>query len=631
MLERRGAVADRPFPVPSRHAEHRASQGFFHQGGRPSVAAFATSPVWVPRVQRSTRMLMGLTLLAAAFYGAFTLHPANRGDLGAYLALVVADGLLLLNAFAMWATSLTGERDRPEPIEVIEFRRALLSGTAAPTIDVLIPVFGEPLEVIEATAVAARDMHLAHRTWVCDDGRSDAVRDLCARIGVSYLRRHDDAGAKAGNVNRALGRTDGEYVVLFDADHVPHPDFLVVCLPQLVDPDVAFVQTPQWYRNHDGNFVANAAAESQRLFYELISPGKNRFNAAFHVGTNAVFRRRALEDVGGFFEGSQSEDIWTSVRLHQRGWKSIYLPQVVAHGLSPTTIDAYMRQQARWASGSFEILLRANPLRMRGLTFDQRLQYSTPPLHFLLGFANLWFLLLPPLFLLFGVTPLAVDSTTWLFRFLPFYVLTQLVLWMQAGGLKLNPVTLSIATAPVHVRAFFTVLLRRNSAWRATNNATKPLILPTILPQASLALLNVTAIVVGVTATGDPTGTIISIGLCALHTVLLGRVVAQAVTDRYAGRAATAASIDLRADLGAGGERAAVPPQEALAVGARPAQELVIDLRGLAETASHTAPATHTGPATHTDTDVESMAAPLDLPPPAPPAPAVPPAPRRTT
>ena len=490
--------------------------------------------VWSPTLQRTTRLVMGLTLVAAVVYAAFVLHPSNRGDWGPYLALVVAEGILLANAAAILLTSLADDGDRWDDPEVFAFRVALVSGREVPSVDVLITVCGEPLAVVERTVRAARDMRLAHRTWVCDDGRSDEVRDLCERLGVDYLRRADRVGVKAGNANSALRRTSGELVALFDADHVPHEDFLVVTLPHLANPDVAFVQCPQAYRYERRSFVEIGSAQSQQLFYEVVCPGKNRFNAAFHVGTNAVFRRTALDDVGGFYEDTHSEDIWTSIRLHQRGWRSIFLPHIVARGLSPETVNAYFRQQFRWASGSFEILLRSNPVTMKGLTVDQKVQYLTPPLHFLQGFSNLWFLLLPPMFLLFGWTPLQADSATWLSRFLPFWLLTQAVLWLQAGGIRVRPVALSVATAPIHVRAFFAVLLRRAPTWHATNQRVAP---PTVtevtLPHLALAAINLTGIVVGLTSIENAVGTAICVGLCLLHLVILGTVITHAAIDRH--------------------------------------------------------------------------------------------------
>jgi cellulose synthase (UDP-forming) len=189
-----------------------------------------------------------------------------------------------------------------------------------PTVDVFVTACGEPTGLVVTTARAARDMLLPHRTWVLDDGDDADLESACVAEAIGYLRRDVHSHAKAGNVNAGLARTTGDYVVILDADHIPERDLLVEMLPHFIDPDVAFVQSPQHYGNQD-NLVERGAAEAQRIFYELVCPGKNHFNAAFCVGTNVIFRRAALDDVGGIYTGSNSEDIWTSLELHRRGWR----------------------------------------------------------------------------------------------------------------------------------------------------------------------------------------------------------------------------------------------------------------------------------------------------------------------
>lgn len=493
-------------------------------------------PPVVPPVRLVTRWAMGLALLAALTYGSFVLAPWRAGnDLWAWALLWFSQVLLLANTIGLWVTSLHYSPDAPESPEILAVRKELADGTSVVSIDVLVTVCGEPIDVIEATAVAARGMRamrVPHRTWICDDGPSDEVRDLCARLGIGYLTRPDRRGVKAGNINEALNRTTGDFVALLDADHIPHPDFLLVQLPYVLQEGVAFVQGPQSFRNRTGSFVERGSAEGQQLFYEAICPGKNHFNAAFHVGTTAIFRRSALEDVGGFYEDTHSEDIWTSLRMHQRGWRSIYQPHVLARGLGTATVSAYLRQQFRWASGAFEVLLRDNPLSDTRLTPGQRLQYVAPSAHFAMGAANTWFMLLPPLFLLFGIRPLDADSATWIAWYAPLFILTQLILWLQTGW-RLRPIVLSIAVAPVHIRAFFAVLLRRKPTWEPSNRPGElPGPLQMLMPQVALLALNVTGIVVGLVVVLNPVTTTISVALCSIYSLILGRVIVQALLER---------------------------------------------------------------------------------------------------
>ncbi|MEJ3748603.1 glycosyltransferase family 2 protein [Actinomycetes bacterium KLBMP 9797] len=482
---------------------------------------------WRP-LQRSTRVAIIGALLATMFYQIFLLNPAYRGPLWLWTAMLLAEGLTALHAIGTWWTILAHD-DRPEPTNATVWRNRLRAGAAPPTIDVLITAYGEPPEMVRRTVVAARDMALAHQTWVLDDGRSDELARVCAEEGVGYLRREGREHAKAGNVNAALASTTGEFVVIFDADHVPEPNFLLEVLPHFQDPDVAFVQSPQYYTNRV-NLVSRGSSEAQRIFYELVCPGKNRFNAAFCVGTNVMFRRAALDEIGGIATGSNSEDIWTSVRLHQRGWKSTYVPEVLARGLAPQDVATYLKQQLRWASGGFEVLLRGRLFRRgNGLTMDQRLQYLFTGTHYLLSVAMLTFMLLPATYLLFGLSPIRADGWTWAAHYLPFYGMVLLVTWLQSGGFKISAIVASIGAAPVHARALWATLRNRPAVWRATNASSGARSLWVVIAHLALLTLNATAIVVGLIVMADPPPTWLSVGWASMHVLILGRMVIEAV------------------------------------------------------------------------------------------------------
>ena len=229
------------------------------------------------------------------------------------------------------------------------------------SVDVFITTYGEDLETIRRTVSAAVAMQGKHDTWVLDDGRSDEVRDLAAELGARYVRRLSSNGAKAGNINHALSIAKGDFFVIFDADFVPLPQFLHETVPFFATDDVAFVQTPQVYGNLD-TVISKGAGYMQSVFYKFIQPGRNRFNAAFSVGTNVIYRRSAADSIGGIYSDSKSEDVWTSLMLHEKGWRTVYIPTELAVGDTPETVEAYTKQQLRWATGGFEIMLTHNPL-----------------------------------------------------------------------------------------------------------------------------------------------------------------------------------------------------------------------------------------------------------------------------
>ena len=194
-------------------------------------------------------------------YAWFLLNPSNRGDILPWAMVIIAEVILIFHAvMAMWAI-LAGAKD-PRTYAFHDAQRTLYSPEANEslgvtddptqwpihldgeivTADMLITVYGEPIEVIRRTAEAAKAVRGAHQTWILDDGRSDAVRDMAASLQIGYIRRLTSHGAKAGNVNNALTVAKGDYYVILDADFVPRPEFLEETLPFMVDSNVAFVE-----------------------------------------------------------------------------------------------------------------------------------------------------------------------------------------------------------------------------------------------------------------------------------------------------------------------------------------------------------------------------------------------------
>lgn len=430
-------------------------------------------------------LLVLVSTLGILVYTGFLLDPSNRGDLLPWLMVIAAEAVLVFHALlAMW-TILSGGQD-PRDFQYHQAREALFgratrgAATAWPVhlggrrvdVDVFITVYGEDLDVIRRTAQAALAIRGKHRTWILDDGRSDEVRELAATIGARYVRRLSSGGAKAGNVNHALTIAKGDYFAIFDADFVPRPEFLEETLPFMIDPKVAFVQTPQTYGNLHTT-VARGAAYMQAVFYRFVQPGRNRFNAAFCVGTNVLFRRAAIDDVDGICTDSKSEDVWTSLNLHERGWTSIFIPNVLAVGEAPETIEAYSKQQLRWATGGFEILLTHFPLTAKRLSMDQRIQYFVTATFYLTGICPLLLILVPPLEIYFDLRPMNLSITvlTWLLYYAGFYVMQILLAWYTLGSFRWETLTLSTVSFPIYTKAFVNAFTGRDVGWQSTGTA----------------------------------------------------------------------------------------------------------------------------------------------------------------
>lgn len=460
---------------------------------KPPAHRFVTSLERYLNSPTVTIVLMAATL-GAIVYMVFLFQPAFRGDWLPYLMVVSAESFLILYGLISFWTILGGRSDPrnfefhsaqdrlfdqnskaasrliPE-LPAVMTDRQLYINDAAVTVDIFIPVYGEPVAEVRDTARAAKNVFGRHRTYILDDGASDDMRRMARQIGVEYIRRPTHEYAKAGNINYGLSRTSGDFFVILDADFVADKMFLYETLPFFEDSLMAFVQTPQYY-NNDNTFVSDAAGYMQHVFYSLVQMGKNKFNAAFCVGTNVVFRRSAIETVGGMYTKSKSEDVWTSLMLHEKGYRSMYINTILAVGKTPETIKAYSKQQLRWATGSFEIFLRRNPLVNKRLTADQRIQYFGTTTFYFNGFAVAILMLLPMLQIFFNLTPIALSIPfyQWALLYSGFY-LTQIILSMYTmGGFKLRTLMLAAVSFPIYIKAFFNALLSRDVAWQATNS-----------------------------------------------------------------------------------------------------------------------------------------------------------------
>jgi cellulose synthase/poly-beta-1,6-N-acetylglucosamine synthase-like glycosyltransferase len=267
------------------------------------------------------------------------------------------------------------------------------------SVDALITTRSEPISVVEQTIRGALAVRGIRHVLVLDDGDRPDLAVLARSLGASHHARTDRLGAKAGNLNFGLRFTDAEFLMILDADHVPRPEFLERTLGYHDDRSVAVVQTPQTYHNDSFLFrqTRHGRWSEQDMFYKCIQPAKNRSNAAFFVGTSALLRRRAIDDVDGFSVATATEDIHTAVRLHARGWRSVYVPEVLASGLEIESLRELYHQRRRWAAGSMGLLLRSpdSPLWTRGLTLSQRLSYTVSMLGHQQGALRLAFQLLP--------------------------------------------------------------------------------------------------------------------------------------------------------------------------------------------------------------------------------------------
>ncbi len=305
---------------------------------------------------------------------------------------------------------------------------------AWPSVDIYIPTYNEPLSVVKPTVFAAQGIDWPAdrlRVWLLDDGKRAEFKAFAEATGIGYMTRDDNEHAKAGNINRALARTEGEYIAIFDCDHVPTRSFLQMTMGTFfADARCAMVQTPHHFFSPDpfernlGTF--RRVPNEGNLFYGLVQAGNDLWNATFFCGSCAVLKRAPLEEIGGIAVETVTEDAHTALKLHRRGYTTAYLPTVQAGGLATESLASHIRQRTRWARGMAQIFRIDNPFMGRGLSLFQRLCYGNAMLHFFYGIPRLIFLTMPMAYLFFQMYFINASATRIASFVLPYVVLANI-------------------------------------------------------------------------------------------------------------------------------------------------------------------------------------------------------------
>lgn len=610
------------------------------------------------------RILAALSVILGVNYIAWRwLDSVNWSAWWIAVPLVIAETYSLVDTF-LFAATMWRAKERPAP-------------TSPPTgtVDVFITTYNEPIELVMATSLAAKRIAYPHQTWILDDGARPDMEAAARAAGIGYITRSADwkdkpRHAKAGNLNNALFQTEGEFLLILDADQVPDPLILHRTLGYFADdPEVALVQTPQWFVNVDD---ADPLGSQAPLFYGPIQQGKDGWNAAFFCGSNAILRRDALMQLGvvgyvrdlekstvrtlkaaetmlvraskksstdaavrgelvtlgaevgrarseiaggapiadvtyrvqsavtaasrrlvtrdlagvradlaeigelpverdaeldavviddaaldelsarelsplGAIESvsalvdalrvdrpgeaqpvqplatiSVTEDMATAMQLHSLGWRSVYHHEILAHGLAPEDLRTMLTQRLRWAQGTLQVLLRDNPLVKKGLSAGQRLMYFATMWTYLSGFTAIVYLAAPVIYLVFGVMPVTAWSVDFFARFLPYFIVNQILFLVVAKGIKTwRGQQYSLALFPVWIKActsaFANVVLGRPLSFAVTKKDGRAEGGPPwreIWPQLTAIAVLAAALVLGLVrlgiGTADGTGTLVN-------------------------------------------------------------------------------------------------------------------------
>lgn len=302
-----------------------------------------------------------------------------------------------------------------------------------PNVDILICTYNEGVNLLEKTIAAAKNITYPvgkMKIYVCDDGRRNEVKALCKDYNVGYITRESNEGAKAGNINNALTKTTGELFAVLDADMLPKKNFLERTIGYFIDENVAFVQTPQVYYNQDmyQYNLKRKVPNEQDFFMRDIQDARASINAVLHVGTNAIFRKRCVLEIGGYPTSSITEDMAVGMLLQEKKFRTIFINEVLVLGLSASTFTDLVQQRDRWCRGNIQVIREYNPLFRKGLTIGQKIAYFDGVLYWFSSIQKMIYVISPLIYLLFAIIIINTTMDKLILYYVPF-ILGQLLIF----------------------------------------------------------------------------------------------------------------------------------------------------------------------------------------------------------
>lgn len=446
-----------------------------------------------------------------------------------YGGIVLACGILML--FSEVSAALETILHLISSMRIVEPELPVIPKEWYPDVDVFIATHNEPLDVLYKTANGCKHMKYPDKSkvhiWFCDDGNRDSVRELAEQMGIGYQGLANNKLAKAGNLNNALSKTSGALVATFDADMIPTRNFLMRTVPYFflpkmkklengewversadeIDPNykIGFIQTPQSFYNPD-LFQYNLYSEKnvpneQDYFFREINVSRNRANAPIYAGSNTLISREALELVGGIATGTITEDFETGIHIQDEGYSCYATSEVLAHGLSPDTIDSLVKQRERWGRGCIFSLRRINVWRDKKMPLRAKLSYFSCELYWWSYLRRFVFMLAPILFMLFSVPVIICEPWQMFVIWLPSYIMGVLAAKTTSSDIRnprwsniIDTVLFPYLIVPILLEALgvrkreFHVTEKR----RAVNNESDAIM---ALPHIILCVLSVIAII----------------------------------------------------------------------------------------------------------------------------------------
>lgn len=389
-----------------------------------------------------------LTIVYLGWRLMFTL-PFGRG----WVSMTTATALMIVEVLGLFESMIHFENI----INKKNYKLPQISENEYPDVDVFIATYNEEAELLYKTVNGCRNMKYPDPSkvhiYLCDDNRRPEIRQLAAEMGVGYFDRPDNKGAKAGNLNNAMAQTTSPYIVTFDADMIPHSDFLLRTIPYFVEAEkvnaqlpkeeripLGMLQTPQAFYNPDlfqfNLFSEDRIPNEQDYFYRDIQVARTSTNSVIYGGSNTILSREALNHIGGFYTEAITEDFATGLLMEKAGFVSMAIPDQLAIGLSPSDLKSLIQQRVRWGRGVIDTGRSMHLFSGKGMTLGQRLNYLASVWYWYSPVKRLIYILSPIVFATFGFMVLNCTLPELLIFWLPMYMMMNYSMKMLSQNIR---------------------------------------------------------------------------------------------------------------------------------------------------------------------------------------------------
>ena len=448
----------------------------------PTVVLFVLAQVVVklsPQPKTWSRRLVAMVLFAlfvryVLWRSLSTLNLADPVEGIFSISLFLMELMVTIGgAFQLLLLLTVKDRDR----QADKYSVAVKERRYNPAVDILIPTYNEPDFILKRTIIGCQAINYDNKKiYVLDDTKRASIRHLAQELGCNYISRSDNSHAKAGNLNNALKQTNGELIVVFDADFVPTTNFLERTVGFFQKNKVALVQTPQSFYNSDpiahNLGLEDVLTSEEEVFYRYLQPIKDGAGSVVCAGTSFVARRKALREIGYFATDSVSEDYFTGIRLSAKGNELIYIDEKLSAGLAAESIGAHIEQRLRWVRGTLQaFFIKSNPATIPGLNLWQRLGHIEGIVHWFTCIPRVFFLLFPVICIFGQLNPVLTTSSELAYIFLPYYAL-QLTMyaWLnkRSRSVLLSDVYSLTQTIPVFITVVKVMLAPFGKGFKVT-------------------------------------------------------------------------------------------------------------------------------------------------------------------